>query len=226
MLAYREGPACCRSTVMQDINSLTPTSYAKHPLTDSQAEEVFITWRSKLYSRTQPIFILFDLPLLSEAGSPHSSLCFTCREESDVLIGCTTCCRSYHPTCLPSEPQRSQLWHWPGCLKREWHVATPDDSSAQVRVGIEDAGSRVATDVLPDALPTSKVTTSLAPTFRPPMAAASKPTTDRTEPEDADACDMTSLAQQGEEQTPFHNIRRALLLDRENTRPWIVAAHA
>jgi hypothetical protein len=86
------------------------------------------------------------------------------------LIGCNTCCRSYHPKCLPIEPQLSQLWHCPGCLKREWHIPTPKMSSTTPTTEPEDGKSKFTLQPLPNDLPTLNRATSLAQNFGLPPA--------------------------------------------------------
>jgi hypothetical protein len=113
------------------------------------------------------------------------------------LIGCATCCISYHPICLPSEPQRSQRWYCPGCLKRDWHIATPNLSNPIPRtetVGGQSTGGAHSPTI---GLPETDRTSLAVQAFREPTAAITDCNTDSTLAEELDTSDLTSSAQQG-----------------------------
>ena len=138
--------------------------------------------------------------MYSEAGSPHNGLCFSCREAKadGLLIGCNTCCRSYHPICLPSEPQLSQLWYCPGCLEREWHIATPNDSARPRTETVKEQSKSTACSP-PSDLPKWVGTPSAVQTIGRSIAVSADCNTSGGDIEQMDASEKTSPTQEGME---------------------------
>ncbi|KAJ5206437.1 Zinc finger PHD-finger [Penicillium cf. griseofulvum] len=59
-----------------------------------------------------------------DAGKPHNIVCWECRLP-DSLIGCQTCCRSYHTACLLDVVRSADNFHCPSCRARSWDDAPP-----------------------------------------------------------------------------------------------------
>ncbi|CAG8076994.1 unnamed protein product [Penicillium nalgiovense] len=59
-----------------------------------------------------------------DAGKPHNIVCWECRLP-DSLIGCQTCCRSYHTACLLDVVRSANNFHCPSCRARGWDHAPP-----------------------------------------------------------------------------------------------------
>ncbi|EKV07067.1 PHD finger protein [Penicillium digitatum PHI26] len=59
-----------------------------------------------------------------DAGKPHNIVCWECRLP-DSLIGCQTCCRSYHTACLLDVVRSADNFHCPSCRARAWDQAPP-----------------------------------------------------------------------------------------------------
>ncbi|KAJ5597267.1 Zinc finger PHD-finger [Penicillium hordei] len=59
-----------------------------------------------------------------DAGKPHNIVCWECRLP-DSLIGCQTCCRSYHTACLLDVVRSANNFHCPSCRARDWDRAPP-----------------------------------------------------------------------------------------------------
>ncbi|KAJ5503814.1 Zinc finger PHD-finger [Penicillium fimorum] len=59
-----------------------------------------------------------------DAGKPHNIVCWECRLP-DSLIGCQTCCRSYHTACLLDVVRSANNFHCPSCRARSWDHAPP-----------------------------------------------------------------------------------------------------
>ncbi|CAG8048879.1 unnamed protein product [Penicillium salamii] len=59
-----------------------------------------------------------------DAGRPHNIVCWECRLP-DSLIGCQTCCRSYHTACLQDVVRSANNFHCPSCRARSWDRAPP-----------------------------------------------------------------------------------------------------
>ncbi|CAI7612928.1 unnamed protein product [Penicillium viridicatum] len=59
-----------------------------------------------------------------DAGKPHNIVCWECRLP-DSLIGCQTCCRSYHTACLLDVVRSANNFHCPSCRERAWDRAPP-----------------------------------------------------------------------------------------------------
>ncbi|KAJ5971582.1 uncharacterized protein N7479_001500 [Penicillium vulpinum] len=59
-----------------------------------------------------------------DAGKPHNVVCWECRLP-DSLIGCQTCCRSYHTACLLDVVRSANNFHCPSCQARAWDHAPP-----------------------------------------------------------------------------------------------------
>ena len=113
------------------------------------------------------------------------------------MIGCTTCCRSYHPICLPSEPHRSQRWHCPGCLKRDWHIATPNLPSPTPRIETVDGQSAGGAHSLTSDLPETGRTSLVVQAFGESIETIADSNTDSAVARELDTLDSTSLARQG-----------------------------
>ncbi|KAJ5344453.1 Zinc finger PHD-finger [Penicillium brevicompactum] len=63
-----------------------------------------------------------------DAGRPHNIVCWECRLP-DSLIGCQTCCRSYHTACLQDVVRSANNFHCPSCRARSWDHAPPQFST-------------------------------------------------------------------------------------------------
>ncbi|KAJ5169953.1 Zinc finger PHD-finger [Penicillium coprophilum] len=59
-----------------------------------------------------------------DAGKPHNIVCWECRLP-DSLIGCQTCCRSYHTACLLDVVRSANNFHCPSCRARAWDHTPP-----------------------------------------------------------------------------------------------------
>ncbi|KGO74224.1 Zinc finger, PHD-type [Penicillium italicum] len=59
-----------------------------------------------------------------DAGKPHNIVCWECRLP-DSLIGCQTCCRSYHTACLLDVVRSANNSHCPSCRARAWDRVPP-----------------------------------------------------------------------------------------------------
>ncbi|KAJ5544486.1 Zinc finger PHD-finger [Penicillium sp. DV-2018c] len=59
-----------------------------------------------------------------DAGRPHNIVCWECRLP-DSLIGCQTCCRSYHTACLLDVVRSANNFHCPSCRTRAWDRSPP-----------------------------------------------------------------------------------------------------
>ncbi|KAJ5231899.1 Zinc finger PHD-finger [Penicillium citrinum] len=61
-----------------------------------------------------------------DAGKPHHFVCSKCYQPEN-LLGCGTCCRSYHVQCLPLGQGQEQpcSFHCPSCKSRAWDQAPP-----------------------------------------------------------------------------------------------------
>ncbi|KAJ5871197.1 Zinc finger PHD-finger [Penicillium soppii] len=59
-----------------------------------------------------------------DAGKPHNIVCWECRLP-DSLIGCQTCCRSYHTACLQDVVRSANNFYCPSCRARGWDQAPP-----------------------------------------------------------------------------------------------------
>ncbi|KAJ5941819.1 Zinc finger PHD-finger [Penicillium verrucosum] len=62
-----------------------------------------------------------------DAGKPHNVVCWECRLP-DSLIGCQTCCRSYHTACLLDVVRSANNFYCPSCRARAWDYAPPQFS--------------------------------------------------------------------------------------------------
>ncbi|KAL4945506.1 hypothetical protein BDV06DRAFT_26359 [Aspergillus oleicola] len=70
-----------------------------------------------------------------ESGRPHNAICSECRKPNDLVL-CTTCCRSYHRSCLSpvSLSAQSAPFQCPACCSGQWSrsLASSDDLSTFV----------------------------------------------------------------------------------------------
>lgn len=76
------------------------------------------------YHNPEMILLLLTF---SGAGRPHNIVCSECRLP-DSLIGCQTCCRSYHTACLADVVRSANAFYCPSCRERAWDHAPPQFS--------------------------------------------------------------------------------------------------
>ena len=72
-------------------------------------------------------------------GDPNVDFCFLCNDGGS-LLGCRTCKRSYHRSCLDSPPSQSiynDAFYCPTCTKRGWHEEPPSDTLPLARDDVE-----------------------------------------------------------------------------------------
>ncbi|KAL3480778.1 hypothetical protein BJX99DRAFT_204552 [Aspergillus californicus] len=77
-------------------------------------------------------------------GKPHMFICFQCREPGN-MIPCSTCCRSYHKSCLSlgtQFPASKADFHCPACRVRDWH-RTPPTSERLISTNAPDSSTPI-----------------------------------------------------------------------------------
>ncbi|KAL7930200.1 hypothetical protein V8C35DRAFT_313791 [Trichoderma chlorosporum] len=99
----------------------TPTEISKYP--------VIAGYRISTYAAPGTVLTMNEQKIIYHAwkksGSPHNPLCYTCRKPGNML-GCDTCCRSYHQNCtVPKIPERQKQFYCDACTKRGWDVQPP-----------------------------------------------------------------------------------------------------
>lgn len=73
-----------------------------------------------------PSYVLLLTYCYLAAGKEHVFVCSGCYLPEN-LIGCETCCRSYHPRCLPTTaaPMPQESFHCPSCKAKGWDRVPP-----------------------------------------------------------------------------------------------------
>ncbi|KAJ5848704.1 Zinc finger PHD-finger [Penicillium solitum] len=108
-----------------------------------------------------------------DAGKPHNIVCWECRLP-DSLIGCQTCCRSYHTACLLDVVRSANNFHCPSCRARAWDRAPPQfpvPSPAPSTGGTTPSSHPDSSGNIPvrgDRAPTASRRKSSAPRMMPP----------------------------------------------------------
>ncbi|KAJ5961435.1 Zinc finger PHD-finger [Penicillium viridicatum] len=108
-----------------------------------------------------------------DAGKPHNIVCWECRLP-DSLIGCQTCCRSYHTACLLDVVRSANSFYCPSCRERAWDRAPPQfpvPSPAPSTGGTTPSSHSDPAGNIPirgDRSPTASRRKSSAPRMMPP----------------------------------------------------------
>lgn len=89
-------------------------------------------------------------PLTSptDAGKPHHFVCSECHLP-EKLLGCGTCCRSYHAACLPNGSCEEQpaIFHCPSCRDKAWDRVPPRIPTSAAPSGSQNATPAGSTPV-------------------------------------------------------------------------------